>query len=151
MDEEIIQHIRKNYNILIGERTAESIKMEIGHAQKNHDEDTMEIRGRDMVTGLPKTITITSTEIYFALKESLQQILEAVRSTLENCPPELSGDIVDHGIVLTGGGSLLKGMKEWLSDEIIVPVHLAPNPLESVAIGTGRALKMIGKLQKAAK
>ncbi|UJL48186.1 rod shape-determining protein [Virgibacillus sp. NKC19-16] len=151
MDEEIIQHIRKNYNILIGERTAESIKMEIGCALEVHDEETMDIRGRDMVTGLPKTITITSTEIYFALKESLQQILETVRSTLENCPPELSGDIVDHGIVLTGGGSLLKGMKEWLSDEIIVPVHLAPNPLESVAIGTGRAIKMIGKLQKAAK
>ncbi|MBY7142723.1 rod shape-determining protein [Virgibacillus sp. NKC19-3] len=151
MDEEITQHIRKNYNILIGERTAESIKMEIGSAQEDHEEETMEIRGRDMVTGLPKTITITSTEIHFALKESLQQILEAVRSTLENCPPELSGDIVDHGIVLTGGGSLLKGMQEWLSDEIIVPVHLAPNPLESVAIGTGRAIKMIGKLQKAAK
>ncbi|WP_373896219.1 rod-share determining protein MreBH [Virgibacillus natechei] len=151
MDEEIIQHIRKNYNILIGERTAENVKMEIGCARKDHDEETMEIRGRDMVTGLPKTITITSTEIYFALKESLQQILETVRSTLENCPPELSGDIVDHGIVLTGGGSLLKEMKEWLSDEIIVPVHLAPNPLESVAIGTGKAIKMIGKLQKAAR
>ena len=151
MDEEIIHHIRKNYNILIGERTAENIKMEIGYAHEDHNEETLEIRGRDMVTGLPKTITITSTEIYNALKESLEQILEAIRSTLENCPPELSGDIVDHGIVLTGGGSLLNGMQEWLSNEIIVPVHLAPNPLESVAIGTGRALKMITKLQKAAK
>ncbi|MFD0953909.1 rod-share determining protein MreBH [Virgibacillus natechei] len=151
MDEEIIQHIRKNYNILIGERTAENIKMEIGYAHKNHKEETMEIRGRDMVTGLPKTITITSTEIYYALKESLEHILETVRSTLESCPPELSGDIVDHGIVLTGGGSLLAGMQEWLANEIFVPVHLAPTPLESVAIGTGRALKMIEKLQKAAK
>ncbi|PAV28097.1 rod shape-determining protein [Virgibacillus profundi] len=151
MDDEIIHHIRKNYNILIGERTAENIKMEIGYAQADHKEETMEIRGRDMVTGLPKTVTITSTEIYTALKESLEQILEAIRSTLENCPPELSGDIVDHGIVLTGGGSLLSGMQEWLADEIIVPVHLAPSPLESVAIGTGRAIKMISKLQKAAK
>jgi len=151
MDEEIIHHIRKNYNILIGERTAENIKMEIGYAHAKHAESTMEIRGRDMVTGLPKTVTITSTEIYHALKESLEQILETIRATLENCPPELSGDIVDHGIVLTGGGALLNGMKEWLSDEIFVPVHIAPNPLESVAIGTGRSLKMITKLQKAAK
>jgi rod shape-determining protein MreB and related proteins len=151
MDEEIIHHIRKTYNILIGERTAENIKMEIGYAHPNHKEETMEIRGRDMVTGLPKTVTITSKEIHLALKESLGQVLEAIRSTLENCPPELSGDIVDHGIVLTGGGALLHGMKEWLSTELIVPVHLAPNPLESVAIGTGRSLKMISKLQKAIK
>ncbi|MFC4556799.1 rod-share determining protein MreBH [Virgibacillus kekensis] len=151
MDEEIIQFIRKTYNILIGERTAENIKMEIGHASENHTEETMDVRGRDMVTGLPKTVSVSSKEIYSALKESLEQILETIRSTLENCPPELSGDIVDRGIVLTGGGSLLAGMQEWLSEEIIVPVHLAPNPLESVAIGTGRALKMIHKLQKAAK
>ncbi|MCT1904710.1 rod-share determining protein MreBH [Oceanobacillus sojae] len=151
MDEEIIQHIRKQYNILIGERTAENIKMEIGYAHPNHKEETMEIRGRDMVTGLPKTIEITSTEIYASLKESLEQILEAIRATLEECPPELSGDIVDNGIVLTGGGSLLNGMQEWLAEEISVPVHMAPSPLESVAIGTGRALKMIHKLQKAAK
>ncbi|WP_042225034.1 rod-share determining protein MreBH [Oceanobacillus manasiensis] len=151
MDEEIIHHIRKKYNILIGERTAENVKMEIGYAHPNHDEETMEIRGRDMVSGLPKTVIITSTEIHYALKESLDSILETIRATLENCPPELSGDIVDHGIVLTGGGALLRGMQEWLSNELIVPVHLAPNPLESVAIGTGRALKMINKLQKAAK
>ncbi|SHH80655.1 rod-share determining protein MreBH [Virgibacillus chiguensis] len=151
MDEEIIHHIRKNYNILIGERTAENIKMEIGYAHPNHKEKTMEIRGRDMVTGLPKTLTITSKEVYLALKESLEQVLGAIRTTLENCPPELSGDIVDHGIVLTGGGALLQGMQEWLSHELIVPVHLAPNPLESVAIGTGRSLKMIHKLQKATK
>jgi len=151
MDAEITQYIRKHYNILVGERTAENIKMEIGNAKPDHEEESMEVRGRDMVTGLPKTVTVTSTEIHNALKESLQQILEAIRSTLENCPPELSGDIVDHGIVLTGGSSLLKGMKEWLSEEIIVPVHIAPNPLESVAIGTGKALKMIEKLQKAIK
>src|SRR5699024_2151968 len=99
MDSEITQYIRKHYNILVGERTAENIKMEIGNALPDHDEESMEVRGRDMVTGLPKTVTVTSTEIHSALKEQLQQILEAIRSTLENCPPELSGDIVDHGIV----------------------------------------------------
>ncbi|SDK35354.1 rod-share determining protein MreBH [Sediminibacillus albus] len=151
MDEEIIQYIRKNYNILIGERTAENVKMEIGFALIDHDELSMDIRGRDMVSGLPRTITITSTEVQEAIKESLEAILETIRTTLENCPPELSGDIVDHGVTLTGGGALLKGMQKWLADEISVPVHLAPNPLESVAIGTGRALKMINKLQKAAK
>ncbi|WP_077624317.1 rod-share determining protein MreBH [Sediminibacillus massiliensis] len=151
MDDEIIQYIRKQYNILIGERTAENIKMEIGVALIDHEEMTMDIRGRDMVTGLPRTINVTSTEIQGAIKESLEAILETIRTTLENCPPELSGDIVDHGVTLTGGGALLKGMQEWLANEISVPVHLAPNPLESVAIGTGRALKMINKLQKAAK
>lgn len=108
--------------------------MEIGYAQPDHTEVTMEIRGRDMVTGLPKTITITSTEIYTALKETLDQIIETIHFTLENCPPELSGDIVDNGILLTGGGSLLQGMQEWLAGEISIPVHLAPSPLESVAI-----------------
>ncbi|MFP7494336.1 rod-share determining protein MreBH [Terribacillus saccharophilus] len=151
MDEEIIQYIRKQYNILIGERTAEIIKMEIGHALIEHDELMMDVRGRDMVTGLPKTIGISSKEVQAALKESLEQILETIRMTLEDCPPELSGDIVDHGVILTGGGALLKGMQQWLANEISVPVHLAPNPLESVAIGTGRALQMITKLQKAAK
>lgn len=151
LDEEIIHYIRKTYNVLIGERTAENIKMEIGYAHPNHKEDMMSIRGRDMVTGLPKTIDITSTEIHEAIKEPLLKILDAVKATLENCPPELSGDIVDHGVVLTGGGSLLQGMKEWLASELNVPVHMAPNPLEAVAIGTGKSLKIINKLQKAAK
>lgn len=151
MDEEIIQYVRKEYNILIGERTAEQIKMEIGHALIDHKEEKMEVRGRDMVTGLPKTIELGSKEVQGALRESLEQILETIRATLEDCPPELSGDIVDHGVILTGGGALLKGMQEWLSEVIVVPVHLAPNPLESVAIGTGRSIKMIQKLQKAAK
>ncbi|KGX88179.1 rod-share determining protein MreBH [Pontibacillus litoralis] len=151
MDEEIIHFVRKHYNVLIGEKTAESIKMEIGYALIDHEEETMEVRGRDLVTGLPKTITITSTEIQSAIRETLENVLETVRATLEDCPPELSGDIVDNGVVITGGGSLLKGMQEWLSNEIFVPVHLAPNPLESVAIGTGRSLKMIQKLQKVSK
>jgi rod shape-determining protein MreB and related proteins len=148
MDEDIIQHVRKRYNLLIGERTAENIKIEVGHALIDHEERTMEIRGRDLVTGLPKTITLTSYEIQSALKESLLHILETIRATLENCPPELSGDIVDRGVILTGGGSLLNGLQDWLSHEIVVPVHLAPNPLESVAIGTGRSLTVIHKLQK---
>lgn len=151
LDESIIQHIRKTYNIMIGERTAENIKMEIGYAHPNHDELTMDIRGRDMVSGLPKTVNVTSTEIHTAIKESLEKILEALRATLESCPAELSGDVVDNGVVLTGGGALLNGIQEWLGNEINVPVHIAPSPLESVAIGTGRSLKMIEKLQKAAK
>ena len=151
IDSDIIQHIRKKYNILVGERTAERIKLEIGYAHPDHKEEVMDVRGRDMVTGLPKTIEVTSTEIHFAIKLTLDKILEGIRATLENCPPELSGDIVDHGIVLSGGGALLNGIKEWLINEIDVPVHIAPQPLESVAIGTGRALTMISKLEKAMK
>lgn len=151
MDEAIIQHIRKEHNVLIGERTAENIKMEIGYAHPNHEEKTMEIRGRDLVAGLPKTITVSSHDIHYALKESLEKILDAVRTTLENCPAELSGDIVDRGIVLTGGGALLNGLKEWFTEELNVPVHIASDPQEAVAIGTGRSLKMIEKLQKATK
>jgi rod shape-determining protein MreB len=151
MDEDIIQHVRKNYNLLIGERTAENIKIEIGYALVDHREMTMDVRGRDLVTGLPKTITLSSLEIQEALRESLLQILEAIRATLENSPAELSGDIVDRGVILTGGVSLLQGMQDWLSKEIIVPVHLAPNPLEAVVVGTGRSLQFINRLTKVAK
>ncbi|MCT2534447.1 rod-share determining protein MreBH [Aquibacillus koreensis] len=151
MDEEIIQYVKKHFNILIGERTAENIKMEIGYALIDHVEELMDVRGRDLLTGLPKVITITSKQVQQAIRESLESILDTIHITLESCPPELSGDIVDHGITLTGGGALIKGMQEWISNEIYVPVHLAPNPLESVAIGTGRSLKMIHKLQKALK
>ncbi|KIL47204.1 rod-share determining protein MreBH [Jeotgalibacillus soli] len=151
MDDDIIHYIRKSYNLLIGERTAERIKIEIGHAPIEHKTMEMDIRGRDLVTGLPKTIVLNSTEIQHAIQESLLSILEAIRATLENCPPELSGDIVDRGVVLTGGGALLNGVQQWLSEEIVVPVHLAPNPLESVAIGTGKSLTVIHKLQKAMK
>ncbi|WP_102028832.1 rod-share determining protein MreBH [Salirhabdus sp. Marseille-P4669] len=151
MDQAIIQHVRREYNVLIGERSAETVKIQIGHALVDHAEETMEVRGRDLVTGLPKTITLSSTEIKSALKESLEQILEAIQETLESCPPELSGDIVDQGITLTGGGALLKGMQDWLASELDVPVHIAQDPLECVAIGTGKSLKMISKLQKASK
>jgi rod shape-determining protein MreB len=147
LDDEIISYVRKQYNILIGERTAENIKIEIGYALVDHEELLMDVRGRDLVTGLPKTISLSSYEIRDAMRESLLQILEAIRATLEDCPAELSGDIVDRGVILTGGGSLMKGMEEWLSHEIFVPVQLADSPLESVAIGTGRALPFMNKLQ----
>ncbi|EJG9216481.1 TPA_asm: rod shape-determining protein [Listeria monocytogenes] len=148
MDEEIIQYIRKNYNLLIGQTTAERIKMELGYASIEHVTQTADIRGRDLLTGLPKTIQVSSTEIQSALAEILQRILEAIRNTLELCPPELSGDIVDRGIILSGGGSLLQGFRDWLVEEIDVPVHMAPSPLESVAIGTGRSLVFADKLAK---
>ncbi|EAG1444095.1 rod shape-determining protein [Listeria monocytogenes] len=148
MDEEIIQYIRKNYNLLIGQTTAERIKMELGYAPIEHVTQTADIRGRDLLTGLPKTIQVSSTEIQSALAETLQRILEAIRNTLELCPPELSGDIVDRGIILSGGGSLLQGFRDWLVEEIDVPVHMAPSPLESVAIGTGRSLVFADKLAK---
>ncbi|EAD6668630.1 rod shape-determining protein [Listeria monocytogenes] len=148
MDEEIIQYIRKNYNLLIGQTTAERIKMELGYAPIEHVTQTADIRGRDLLTGLPKTIQVSSTEIQSALAETLQRILEAIRNTLELCPPELSGDIVDRGIILSGGGSLLQGFRDWLVQEIDVPVHMAPSPLESVAIGTGRSLVFAVKLAK---
>ncbi|MFB6466729.1 rod-share determining protein MreBH [Cytobacillus sp. Hz8] len=148
LDEDIINYVRKTYNILIGEHTAEKIKMEIGHALQDHEPLSLPIRGRDLLTGLPKTIELTSTEIYRAIKDSLSQILETIRMTLEDSPAELSGDIVDRGIILTGGGALLNGLQEWISGEIDVPVQLAPSPLESVAIGTGEALKYINTLNK---
>ncbi|EAC7179110.1 rod shape-determining protein [Listeria monocytogenes] len=148
MDEEIIQYIRKNYNLLIGQTTAERIKMKLGYAPIEHVTQTADIRGRDLLTGLPKTIQVSSTEIQSALAETLQRILEAIRNTLELCPPELSGDIVDRGIILSGGGSLLQGFRDWLVQEIDVPVHMAPSPLESVAIGTGRSLVFADKLAK---
>lgn len=149
LDEDIIQYVRKEYNVLIGERTAEKVKMEIGYALIDHEKLEMDIRGRDLVTGLPKTITLHSYEIRDAIKEALLHIMEAIRATLEDCPAELSGDIVDRGVILSGGGALLNGMQEWLGSEIVVPVHIAPNPLESVAIGTGKALQYIHKLQPA--
>lgn len=147
LDEDIIQYIRKKFNVLIGEKTAEKAKIQIGYALVDHEEVCMDVRGRDLVTGLPKTITLTSYDIQKAIRESLMHILNGIKATLENCPPELSGDIVDRGIILTGGGALLNGMQEWLSKEVIVPVHIAPNPLESVALGTGQALRFIKQVR----
>ncbi|EIA20802.1 rod-share determining protein MreBH [Listeria fleischmannii] len=148
IDEEIIAYIRKMYNVLIGESTAERVKMELGYAPIPHAEATMEIRGRDLLTGLPKVVTISSNEIQDAISELLNRVLEAIRLTLEKCPAELSGDIVDRGIILTGGGALIHGLQEWLTSQIDVPVHMAPNPMESVAIGTGKSLEYIERLDK---
>lgn len=151
MDEAIIHFIRKEYNVLIGEPTAELIKKTIGHALVPHTVEQMDVRGRDVVTGLPKIIHLSSLQIQEVLRESLEIILEVIRATLEICPPELSGDIVDHGVVITGGGALLKDIKEWLSSVIEVPVHLAPEPLQSVAIGTGKSYFIGDRKQKLAK
>jgi rod shape-determining protein MreB len=125
--------------------------MQIGYALVDHEKEVLEVRGRDLLTGLPKTVELHSYEIRDCLKESLLHILEAVRATLEDSPAELSGDIVDRGVILTGGGALLKGMEQWISEQISVPVHLAEDPLESVAIGTGKALDYLHKLPSLAR
>lgn len=143
MDEAIIQYIKRLYNLMIGERTAEQLKMEIGSATPLDKVESIEIRGRDLVSGLPKTLAITSDEITEALSDTVNAIVEAVKVTLEKCPPELSADIMDRGIVLTGGGALLRNLDRMLSRETGMPVIVAENPLDCVAIGTGRALDNI--------
>ena len=142
MDEAIINYVRKHHSLMIGERSAESIKMDIGTAQVTDDIE-MEIRGRDLFSGLPKTITITSKEISQALKETVVSIVETVKSTLEKTPPELAADIMDRGIVLSGGGALLKNLDKVISDETEIPVFVAEDPLDSVAKGTGKSLDYI--------
>ncbi|GAE27675.1 rod shape-determining protein MreB [Halalkalibacter wakoensis JCM 9140] len=141
MDESIIQYIKKKYNLMIGERTSEALKLEIGSAGAPEGVDDMDIRGRDLLTGLPKTITVTAEEIAGALADTVDTIIESVKNTLEQSPPELAADIMDRGIVLTGGGALLRNLDRVLSDETNMPVLVAENPLDCVAIGTGRALE----------
>lgn len=143
MDEAIIQFIKRQYNLMIGERTAEQLKMDIGSALKLDEEEKMEIRGRDLLTGLPKPLAISSNEITEALMDTVSSIVEAVKVTLEKCPPELAADIMDRGIVLTGGGALLRNLDKLLTRETGMPVVIAENPLDCVAIGTGRALDNI--------
>ncbi len=143
MDEAIVKHIKREYNLLVGEQTAEEIKIQIGSAYKLPQELAMEVRGRDMVTGLPKTIRITSEEIRQALAEPVSQIVNRVKFVLEQTPPELVAEVVTRGIVLTGGGSLLKGLDQLLQLETGVPVHIADDPISAVAIGTGLALDML--------
>ncbi len=143
MDEAIVQYVRKKYNLMIGERTSEAIKMDIGNAGKPVENDEMDIRGRDLLTGLPKTITITAEEISNSLNDAVTAIIDAVKNTLEKTPPELAADIMDRGIVLSGGGSLLRGLDQVISDETKMPVFVADNPLDSVAIGTGMSLDYI--------
>lgn len=148
MDSAIIGYIRKTYNLTIGERTAEAIKMEIGSARVEDEKEIMEIRGRDLLTGLPKTIEISSTEIAEALRESITHIIEGVKKTLETTPPELSSDVMERGIVLTGGGALLRSLDKVISEETNMPVFIAEEPLDCVAIGTGKALDNFDVIKK---
>src|SRR6187431_393269 len=141
MDEAIVNHIKKDYKLLVGQQTAEEIKLEIGSAYRMSDEIQAEVRGRDMLTGLPKTVVITSEEIRRALDEPVSQIVDAIKSTLDKTPPELAADIMDRGIVLAGGGALLQGLDERLRHETQIPVHLAESPLTCVAVGSGRSLE----------
>lgn len=148
MDHAITAYIRKTYNLTIGERTAEAIKIEIGSARVSDEEEKMDIRGRDLVTGLPKTIEITSKEISNALRESIASIIDGVKKTLEQTPPELSADVMERGIMLTGGGALLKNLDKVISDQTNIPVFIAENPLDCVAIGTGKALDHMNLLKR---
>lgn len=149
MDQSIVNYIKKKYKLMIGERTAEEIKIEIGSAipLENGEEKIKEIRGRDLVSGLPKLLNINSGEIREALKEPVTAIVEAVKATLEQTPPELAADIMDRGIVMTGGGALLKELDRCLMEETQMPVHLADEPLDCVAKGTGAALEEIKSLK----
>jgi len=151
MDEAIVQYLRRNYNLMVGERTAENIKIQIGAAVPLKEPLTMEVKGRDMVAGLPKTLTINSEEIREALSEPISTIVEAVRISLERCPPELSADLVDRGIMMAGGGALLRGLNKLISKETGLPVHIAEDPLSAVAIGTGKALDQIRFLREVSK
>ena len=148
LDEAIVNYIKKEYSLMIGERTAENIKITIGSANVSNKESKMNIRGRDLVSGLPKTLEITSKEIYEAMKEPIYNILEAIKSTLEKTPPELAADIMEQGIMLTGGGALLDGIDRLIKNETGMPVHIAEDPLDCVAIGTGMALESLEVLKK---
>lgn len=150
MDEAIISHIRNKFNLLIGERSAELVKRELGSASLAAAKElgTTDIRGRDLVSGLPQTITIDATEIYEAIKEVVANIIQIVKETLEETPPEISADVIDRGIVLTGGGAMLNGLTEAISDAVDVPVFVANDPLNCVALGTGMALSQMDVLRK---
>lgn len=147
-DDAIVAHIKKTYNLMIGERTAEDIKIKIGSAYPLDEEMTLEVRGRDLVAGLPKMVTVSSEEIREALSEPIQSIIEAVRMTLERTPPELSSDLIDRGIILAGGGAMLRGLDKLLSEETGLPVHIAEDPLTAVAKGTGMVLSDIKYLKR---
>jgi rod shape-determining protein MreB and related proteins len=141
MDEAIVNHCKHEHKLLIGQQTAEEVKLEIGSATDLPDELSTEIRGRDLVSGLPKTVMLTSSEIRAALEEPVGQIVGAVKNTLDRTPPELAGDIMDRGITLAGGGALLQGMDERMREECQMPAHLTESPLTCVAVGSGRSLE----------
>jgi rod shape-determining protein MreB and related proteins len=140
MDQAIITFGKKEHSLMLGERTAEEIKVALGSAFPAADEPNAEIRGRDLVSGLPKTVVISSAEVRRALDEPLNLIIDAVKSTLDKCPPELAGDVMDRGIALTGGGALLRGLDQRIREETGMPVHIADSPLESVVLGTGKCV-----------
>ena len=143
IDEAIINYVRRTYNLAIGDRTAEDAKFQVGSAYPTGPERTMEVRGRDLISGLPRKTTITSSEIREAIQDPINSIVEAVKTTLEGTPPELSADIYDRGIVLAGGGALLVGLDLLLNRETGMPVHIANDPLSCVVLGTGRVLEEI--------
>jgi rod shape-determining protein MreB len=148
LDEAIIQFVKKEFSVALGERTAEAIKLAVGSAFPTAEEMIAEIKGRDLVSGLPKTIHVTSEEVRRALEEPVNAIIDAVKNTLDRCPPELSADIMDKGVVLTGGGALLKGLDERLKHETGMPIHVADNPLSCVAIGSGKCLEEFEVLKR---
>lgn len=148
MDECIVQYMKRVYNLMIGVRTAEEIKISMGSAYPVEDETSMEVKGRDLVAGLPKTLTITSEEIREALQEPVSSIIDAIRITLERCPPELAADLVDRGMILAGGGSLLTGFDKLIAEQTGLPVHVADDPLSAVAEGTGVVLNELNFLRK---
>ena len=148
MDESITQYMKRVYNLMVGERTAEDIKISIGSAYPLDEETSIEVKGRDLVNGLPKTLTVTSEEIREALIEPVSTIVESVRITLERCPPELSADLVDRGLILAGGGGLLRGLDTLIAEQTGLPVHVADDPLSAVAEGTGVVLHELDFLRK---
>ncbi len=148
MNEAIIEYLKKTYNLMVGERSAEEIKIKIGSAYPLEEEMSMEVKGRDLVAGLPKTVTITSEEIRESLQEPLRAILESIKISLERTPPELAADLIDHGIVMAGGGSLLRGLDKLISEETGLPVHITDDPVTAVANGTGIVLGEIQYLKK---
>jgi rod shape-determining protein MreB len=148
MDEAIVEYLKKTYNLMVGERTSEDIKIKIGSAYPQEEEVTMEVKGRDLVAGLPKTVNVTSEEIREALQEPIRAIVEITKISLERTPPELAADLIEHGIVMAGGGSLLRGLDKLLSEETSLPVHIAEDPLTAVANGTGKVLNEIRYLKK---
>jgi rod shape-determining protein MreB len=148
LDQAIIAWMKKEYSLMLGERTAEEMKMTLGSAFPLPTEPDAEIRGRDMVSGLPRTVVVSSSELRQALEEPLHSIIDAVRTTLDQTPPELAGDIMDRGIVLTGGGAMLRGLDERLRHETGMPVHVAEDPLSSVAYGAGKCVEEFEALQQ---
>ncbi len=148
MDEAIMTHVKRKYNMLIGETSAENIKIKIASAYPLEPEEEMQVKGRDLVTGIPQNITITSTEVRKAISEQVESIVQAVRFALEQTPPELAADIVDRGIVLTGGGALLKGLDQLLREETSLPITVVEDPLSTVVLGTGKALDNINILKE---